>query len=61
MTDSTDPVTGDVILDGAAAICPARHRRNGDPTEPPCEACWAIAETVIRAAAPRLLNPDSTT
>lgn len=37
------------IQEAAAAICPADHRRNGDPTEPPCGDCYATAESAVAA------------
>lgn len=37
------------IQEAAAAICPAGHRRHGDPAEPPCGLCFATAESAIAA------------
>jgi hypothetical protein len=50
----TPEISGDALLEGAAAICIAEHRHNQDPKEPPCGNCYAIAETVLLAAWPRL-------
>jgi hypothetical protein len=56
MREPADPVTGGVIGDAAAAICPATHRHHRDPCEPPCGTCHAAAESAVRAALPRLLT-----
>lgn len=53
----TNAIPADAIVDGAASICPARHRRNADPKEPPCSDCLDKAETVLLAAYDRLTQP----
>jgi len=37
------------VQECAAAICPAEHRRNSSPAEPPCGVCYGLADTVIAA------------
>lgn len=56
--DGEDPIGNDAIIEGAAAICPASHRRNADPKEPPCDACLGLSETVLRGAWPHLGRPS---
>jgi hypothetical protein len=44
------------IQEAAAAICPANHRRGGDPKEPPCGVCYATAESAINAYVAHLVQ-----
>jgi hypothetical protein len=56
MVGDEDQITGEVISDGADAICPAAHRYGGRATEPPCGNCYALAETVLRGSRRRLVE-----
>jgi hypothetical protein len=50
MTAPDGPLARDLaIQEAAAAICPANHRRNADPKQPPCGVCYATAESAINA------------
>jgi hypothetical protein len=50
MTAPDGPNVHDLaVQDAAAAICPADHRRNADPKQPPCGECYATAESAVAA------------
>jgi hypothetical protein len=57
VTTPDEPAARDLaIQEAAAAICPAAHRRGGDPKEPPCGVCYALAESVINAYVAHLVR-----
>jgi hypothetical protein len=57
VTTPDEPAARDLaIQEAAAAICPAAHRRGGDPKEPPCGVCYATAESAINAYVAHLVR-----
>jgi hypothetical protein len=57
VTTPDEPAARDLaIQEAAAAICPAAHRRGGDPKEPPCGVCYALAESAINAYVAHLVR-----
>jgi hypothetical protein len=57
VTAPDEPAARDLaIQEAAAAICPAAHRRGGDPKEPPCGVCYATAESAINAYVAHLVR-----
>jgi hypothetical protein len=60
VTTPDEPAARDLaIQEAAAAICPAAHRRGGDPKEPPCGVCYATAESAINAYVAHLVRQNS--
>jgi hypothetical protein len=57
VTAPDGPLARDLaIQEAAAAICPANHRRNADPKQPPCGVCYATAESAINAYVAHLVR-----